>query len=105
MVIALSPDASHLVYVARTGLQDQLYLHSLARMDTIPMPGTALADDPFFSPDGRWVGFFSRGELKKVSIDGGAPIVLAARCFRAAPPGGRTGTSTSRRSFATHNLS
>ena len=76
MVIALSPDARHLVYVARTGLQRQLYLHSLARMETAPLLGTEFASDPFFSPDGRWVGFLSKGELKKISIDGGAPIVL-----------------------------
>ena len=76
MVMALSPDARHLVYAAGTGLQDQLYLHSLARMETAPMPRTENAHDPFFSPDGRWVGFLSQGELKKISVDGGAPIVL-----------------------------
>ena len=76
MVMALSPDARHLVYVARTGLQKQLYLHSLAQMETAPIAGTENTSDPFFSPDGRWVGFFSEAELKKISVDGGAPIVL-----------------------------
>ena len=31
---------------------------------------------PFFSPDGRWVGFFASGKLQKVSIDGGTPVTL-----------------------------
>ena len=85
IVMALSPDARHLVYVARTGLRRQLYLHSLARMETTSLPGTEFASDPFFSPDGRWVGFLSEGKLKKISIDGGAPIVLSdARASRGA---------------------
>ena len=38
-------------------------------------PGTEDATNPFFSMDGRWVGFFSGGKLKKVSLDGGAPVL------------------------------
>jgi serine/threonine-protein kinase len=32
---------------------------------------------PFFSPDGEWIGYVTRNELKKVSVTGGAPITLA----------------------------
>jgi eukaryotic-like serine/threonine-protein kinase len=32
--------------------------------------------NPFFSPDGQWVGFFADRKLKKVSIQGGAPLTL-----------------------------
>ena len=38
-----------------------------------PMNGTDNASDPFFSPDGQWIGFFANGKLKKVSIYGGVP--------------------------------
>jgi Tol biopolymer transport system component len=31
---------------------------------------------PFFSPDGRWIGFFAQGKLEKISVSGGAPITL-----------------------------
>ncbi len=31
---------------------------------------------PFFSPDGQWVGYVTRNELKKVPITGGTPITL-----------------------------
>jgi len=33
---------------------------------------------PFFSPDGQWVGFVTRTELKKVPVRGGSPITLCA---------------------------
>ena len=31
---------------------------------------------PFFSPDGQWVGFYARGKLNKISVDGGAVVPL-----------------------------
>jgi serine/threonine-protein kinase len=40
------------------------------------MPGTEGAEAPFFSPDGEWVGFFTGSKMKKVSIHGGATVVL-----------------------------
>ncbi|HSF18106.1 MAG TPA: protein kinase [Vicinamibacteria bacterium] len=40
------------------------------------IPDTEGAFNVFFSPDGRWLGFFAQGELKKVSLSGGAPISL-----------------------------
>jgi serine/threonine-protein kinase len=41
-----------------------------------PLPGSANATSPFFSPDGQWVGFFADGKLKKVSIHGGETTTL-----------------------------
>src|SRR6516162_5037519 len=40
------------------------------------MPHTEGAYEPFFSPDGQWVGFFAQGKLKKTRIDGGEPVPL-----------------------------
>ena len=40
--------------------------------------GTQGAYAPFFSPDGQWIGFAAPGQLKKISVDGGAAIVLCA---------------------------
>ena len=37
---------------------------------TKPLDGTDDARSPFFSPDGRWIGFFARGKLKKVTVSG-----------------------------------
>jgi hypothetical protein len=38
--------------------------------------GAEGADSPFFSPDGQWLGFVADDKLKKVSLRGGAAVVL-----------------------------
>jgi Tol biopolymer transport system component len=75
--IALSPDGTRLAYIAAqgTGLP-QLYLRAMASPDARPIPGTEGATDPFFSPDGQWLGFFTGGKLRKVSVSGGAAVTL-----------------------------
>ena len=41
------------------------------------MQGTEGADGPFFSPDGRWIGYTAQGKLYKVAVTGGAPVLLS----------------------------
>ena len=41
------------------------------------IPGTDGAKQPFWSPDGRSIGFFARGKLMKVTVSGGAPVEIA----------------------------
>jgi len=74
--LALSPDGSNLVYVADVGGETQLYRRPMDQFEAAPIPGTEGAYNPFFSPDGQWIGFFSGNELKKVSISAGAPVSL-----------------------------
>ena len=40
------------------------------------LPGTVGASQPFFSPDGQWIGFFAEGKLKKVAVTGGAAVTI-----------------------------
>jgi Tol biopolymer transport system component len=54
----------------------QLYLRPMDRFEARPMPGTEGAYNPFFSPDGRWIGFFTGNVMKKVSVFGGVPVAL-----------------------------
>jgi len=76
-VLALSHDGSHLAYIAiRDGTQ-QLYLRPMDSTEAKPLPDTEGAINPFFSPDGKWLGFFAAGKLKKVSVNGGAAVPLA----------------------------
>jgi serine/threonine-protein kinase len=76
--IAISPDGKNLVYVAiDSSTPQQLYLRPLDSLEARRIAGTEGAMSPFFSPDGRWVGFFAGGKLKKVSLDGGPAAVLA----------------------------
>lgn len=77
-VFALSPDGTRLVYVALSQGRPQLFLRDLDSFEPVVLPGTEEADSPFFSPDGRWVGFFAESRLKKISLAGGLPVVL---CF------------------------
>jgi Tol biopolymer transport system component/predicted Ser/Thr protein kinase len=75
--IALSPDGTRLAYIgAQDNALPQLYLRAMASPDARPIPGTDGATDPFFSPDGQWLGFFTGGKLKKVSVSGGASVTL-----------------------------
>ena len=76
-LVALSPDGSHLVYMAKDGAGKQrLYLRPLDETEASSIPGTEDANNPFFSPDGQWIGFTAGKQLKKVPTRGGAPSVI-----------------------------
>jgi serine/threonine-protein kinase len=60
----------------------QLYRRDMDSFEVEPIPGTEGAIHPFFSPDGRWVGFLTNDKVKKVSLRGGAPRSL---CDASAP--------------------
>ena len=75
-LVAVSPDGTRMVYVANT----QLYARAMDALDATPIPGTdENPSAPFFSPDGQWIGYFSRieGQLKKIPVSGGAPVTLS----------------------------
>jgi hypothetical protein len=80
--LALSPDGRVLVWSASldgSPSSTALYRRSLDSDDVRPIPGTDGANQPFFSPDGRWIGFHdsARGKLRKVPVDEGLPVDLA----------------------------
>jgi Tol biopolymer transport system component len=74
--VALSPDGTHLAYVARQGGTEQLYLRAMDSLEARAIPDTEDAVNPFFSPDDQWVGFFVGGKLKKVPLGGGAAMTI-----------------------------
>jgi serine/threonine-protein kinase len=75
--VDISPDGSQIVYVGLTSGHNLLYLRPLGAFEAKPLAGTEDASSPFFSPDGRWIGFAADGKLKKVLRTGGVPITLA----------------------------
>ena len=64
----ISPDGSTIVYAGGAAIS-QLYARSLNDLATSPIPGTEGANNPFFSPDGQWMGYRDGTYLKKVRID------------------------------------
>jgi Tol biopolymer transport system component len=70
--IAVSPDGSRIVLVAaRASGPQMLWLQPLDALTAAPMPDTERATQPFWSPDGRYVGFFADGRLKRIAASGG----------------------------------
>jgi eukaryotic-like serine/threonine-protein kinase len=75
--VALSADGNRLAYTAN----GRVYIRTMDQLAATPLRGTESANasvQPFFSPDGEWVGFWQGGQLKKVSRTGGAPVVLCS---------------------------
>jgi Tol biopolymer transport system component len=78
MEFSLSPDGRGLVFVAvDSSGTGHLWLRSLDAHAPRLLAGTANPQLPFWSPDGRWIGFFADGKLKKVPVGEGNVEVLA----------------------------
>lgn len=77
----ISPDGTRLVFVATS--EDGkwvLWSRALESLGAQPLAGTEIrtgSPHPFWSPDGRFIGFFSDGKLKTIAASGGAPQTLA----------------------------
>jgi Tol biopolymer transport system component len=75
--VEISPDGRAIVFIASdSGGTSHLFLRPFASPDARELPGTDRAALPFWSPDGHQIGFFAGGKLKKVALDGSAPVVL-----------------------------
>src|SRR6478672_9799669 len=74
---AISPDGRRLAFVARdAGGKELLATRLLDQPKPVLLAGTEGASDPFFSPEGDWIGFFASGKLKKISVQGGSAVTL-----------------------------
>lgn len=76
-IIAVSPDGREIVYASTVGTSRMLFRRVIDQFEAKPIAGTEGAVQPFFSPDGKWVGFFTRHKLMKVALSGGQPIELS----------------------------
>jgi Tol biopolymer transport system component len=73
----ISPDGSRVAFsgVDATG-KVQLWVRPLDAYTATPLGGTEGGILPFWSPDGRFIGFFADKKLKRVEASGGSPLVI-----------------------------
>jgi serine/threonine-protein kinase len=99
--LVLSPDGARIVYQqSRSQSRIGLMLQRLDQFDPVPLPGTANAKAPFFSPDGKWIGYYdqSSGELRKIAVEGASPVTI---CKVATPVTGASWAADDSVVFAT----
>ena len=71
---AISPDGSTVVY--SSGKNSRLVFLRSDQLEPREIPGTDDASQVLFSPDGEWIAFESKNKLRKVRLDGSAPIAI-----------------------------
>ena len=74
---AISPDGRVIAFVAASGGVSKLWVRPLDSIGARELPGTDGAEQPFWSPDSRSLGFLAGGKLKRVDIAGGPPVLVA----------------------------
>ena len=75
---ALSPDGRTVVFAAMRDGETRLYRRPVDGFRVEAIEGSDDATYPFFSPDGAWVGYFTRSrQLRKIALTGGQPTTLA----------------------------
>jgi len=75
-VPALSPDGRRVAFAATSGGTTSLWIRDLDSLTTRELPGTEGASLPFWSPDGKSLGFFAGGNLKRTDATGGSVLTL-----------------------------
>ncbi len=75
---AIAPDGSSIVFCDPVSDDAPLMRKARHEAEARPIPGSEGGTSPFFSPDGRWIGFIAGGRVRKAPVDGGAPITIAS---------------------------
>jgi Tol biopolymer transport system component/tRNA A-37 threonylcarbamoyl transferase component Bud32 len=88
----ISPDGRQLAFVSTdaTG-KSMLWLRPLDALDARVLPGTENAAHPFWSPDGRYLGFQAAGKIKTIEATGGPVQILADAYIRSGATWSRDG--------------
>jgi len=74
---SVSPNGRLLVFsVALRDQEPQLWVRPLDSAEAVALPGTNFGEYPFWSPDSRWIAFFSDEKLKKVGLTGSPPDMI-----------------------------
>ena len=92
--LAISPDGRHLAFQAAKDGRIQIWIRSMGTLEAYALAGTDGGFTPFWSPDSRFIGFFSpaTGELKRIDLSGGPARTICAALSEGRPTWGRDGT-------------
>ena len=74
---SVSRDGAVIAFAGCRGADCGIYLRPLSQAEPTLVAGTSGGAAPFFSPDGRWLGYFAGGRLQKIALAGGSPVTLA----------------------------
>ncbi len=75
--LAISPDGRQLVYTGPGEGGPRLWIRRRDQLHATPITGSDGGLSPFFSPDGRQLGFITRGRIVRiVSLEGGPPLTV-----------------------------
>ncbi|HXG56628.1 MAG TPA: protein kinase, partial [Vicinamibacterales bacterium] len=75
--LSISPDGSHVAFaVLDRSRAASIWVRPVASHEARAVEGTAGATSAFWSPDGKSIGYFTEGKLKRVSITGGNPVTI-----------------------------
>jgi len=86
--VAISPDGKRIAYCVVRGGNTHIEVRQVDSFDAQPLPDTQGVSEPFFSPDGQWIGFFVQGTLRKIPVGGGTAQIV---CSYAIPRGATWG--------------
>jgi serine/threonine protein kinase len=76
LTFMLSPDGRTLAFVSDQGGPARVWIRPIDSLESRPLSGTDGATFPFWSPDGKNLGFFSQGRLKRIALAGGPAQTL-----------------------------
>ena len=75
--VAVSADGRQVAFIAQGAANQHIYVRRLDELESHQVAGTEGARDLAFSPNGRWLVFHAGNKIRKVSLSGGSPTVLA----------------------------
>jgi serine/threonine-protein kinase len=92
----LSPDGRRIAFAVTAGLQNAVAVRAFDALEAQVLAGTGsqpgFPSHPFWSGDGRFIGFFAAGKLKKIDATGGSPLVICDAPNREGGTWNRDGT-------------
>jgi serine/threonine protein kinase len=74
--MTVSPDVNYIAFLNNADVRRSIWLRAFNSSSARELPRTEQASSPFWSPDSRYLGYFSKGKLMKIEIDGSRPQVL-----------------------------